>query len=99
MSKILELLGLLPKVVQIGIVGILVGGVGFAAHEQRYMTVAQFTKSYVLDLRSSIREIQRDLANPELNPEVRSILTEQLALLVDELCYELPSDPYCNQPK
>lgn len=99
MSKILELLGLLPKAMQIALAGILIGGVGFAAHEQRYMTVDQFTKSYVLDLRSAIREIQKDLANPDLNPEVREILTEQMALLVDELCYELPSDPYCVRPK
>lgn len=99
MSRFVDLITLLPRSMQVAIVGILLGGIVFAAHEQRYMTVGQFTRSYVLDLRTSIREIQKDLANPNLHPDVRVILVEQLALLIDELCYEMPLDPYCERPK
>jgi hypothetical protein len=98
MAKFLELLGLMPKSVQIAIAGILIGGAAFAAHEMRYMTVGQFTKSYVLDIKSEIRQIQKDLSDEELDARVRDMLEEQLAFLLDDLCYETPDDPYCEVP-
>ena len=97
MTKFIELIGLLPKYAQVLIVGLLVGGVGFAAHEERYMTVGQFTKSYVLDLKRSIREIESDLRDQSLDDRTRKILQEQLELLLDDLCYELPNDPSCKR--
>lgn len=96
MNKVLALLGLMPKSVQILIAGLLFGGIAFAAHEQRYMTVGQFTKSYVLALKAEIRNIKKDLADQLLDDRVREILVEQLALMIDDLCYEMPSDVYCK---
>ncbi len=91
----LELLKLIPRPIQLTLVGILIGGVAFAGHEARYMTVSQYTKSYVLDLKSEIREIRKDLANPDLPLEVREILQDALEAMLDDLCYEVPADPYC----
>jgi hypothetical protein len=96
MNKILEILGLLPKAVQVAIAGMLFGGIAFAAHEQRYMTVGQYTKSYVLDLKREIRNIEKDLADSDLPARVRDVLKEQLDQMIDELCYEIPDDPYCR---
>jgi len=96
MAKLLELLSLMPRAVQIAIAGILIGGVAFAAHETRYMTVSQFTKSYVLDLKSEIRAIRRDLSDPDIDERTKQFLREQLDQMLDELCYEAPSDPYCQ---
>jgi len=92
----LELLKLIPRPVQLTLAGILIGGLAFAGHESRYMTVSEFTKSYVLDLKSEIREMRKDLATPNLAPEVRAILEEALESMLDELCYEMPDDTYCR---
>ena len=92
----LELLKLIPRPIQLTLAGILIGGFAFAGHESRYMTVSDYTKSYVLDLKSEIRETRKDLANPDLAPEVREILKEALEALLDELCYEVPNDAYCK---
>lgn len=96
MNKVLELLGMMPRPVQIAIAGLLFGGIAFAAHEQRYMTVDQFTKSYVLALKSEIRNIKIDLADANLDARVRAVLVEQLAAMLDDLCYEMPEDVYCR---
>jgi hypothetical protein len=95
-NKILDLLGLMPRPVQIAIAALLIGGIAVAAHEQRYMTVDQFTKSYVLDLKAEIRNTKKDLADPELDSRVREIFVEQLNAMLDELCYEMPEDAYCK---
>ena len=72
-------------------------GVGGAwAHEARYMTVSQYTKSYVLDLKSEIRQLQKDLQRENISDEVKELLREQLDEMLDELCYESPDDPYCK---
>jgi len=92
----LDILKLIPKPIQLTIAGILLGGMAFAGHETRYMTVGDYTKSYVLDLKSEIREIRKDLATPELPQEVKDILLESLEALLDDLCYEVPDDPYCK---
>ncbi len=97
MTKLLELLNLIPRAVQIAVAGILIGGLAFAGHEMRYMTVGQFTKSYVLDLKSEIRAIQRELNDPDIDVRTKAILREQLDQMLDELCYEAPNDPYCKQ--
>lgn len=97
MSKLLELLNLMPRAVQIAIAGMLIGGLAFAGHEVRYMTVSQFTKSYVLDLKSEIRAVQRELTDPDLDVRIAQILREQLDQMLDELCYETPNDPYCKR--
>jgi len=96
MTKLLELLNLMPRAVQIAVAGILLGGLAFAGHEVRYMTVGQFTKSYVLDLKSEIRALQRELSNPDIDARTKQILREQLDQMTDELCYEVPDDPYCK---
>ena len=96
LSKLTELLGLMPRPIQIALAGILLGGIAFAGHEVRYMTVSQFTKSYVLDLRSEIRALARELTNPDIDSRTRRILQEQLDQMIDELCYEVPDDPYCK---
>jgi len=92
----LELLKLIPKPIQLTIAGILIGGLAFAGHETRYMTVSDYTKSYILDLKGEIRETRKDLANPDLPAEVREILEEALESMLDELCYEVPDDRYCE---
>jgi len=96
MKALLDFLRLVPVPVQIAIAGIVLGGAAFAGHEVRYMTVSDFTKSYVLDLKREIRELQKELADPDLLPRVREMLIEQLDDMVDELCYEVPDDPYCK---
>ncbi len=96
MSRLLELLNLMPKAVQIAIAGMLIGGLAFAGHEVRYMTVGQFTKSYVLDLKSEIRAVRRDLNDPDLDERTKRFLREILDQMLDELCYEAPNDLYCQ---
>lgn len=96
MKAFVELINMMPRAVQLTIAGILFGGLAFAGHEIRYMTVADFTKSYVLDLKGAIRETRKDLRDPELPDQVREILIENLAAMIDELCYELPSDRECK---
>ena len=59
------------------------------------MTVGQYTKSYVLDLKREIRNIRKDLGR-DIDPEIRQMLEDQLAEMIDELCYEMPDDPYCD---
>ncbi len=89
------LLGTIPKPVAISIACIVIGGAGTFAHEVRYMTVADFTKSYILDLKREIRENRNDLADTN-DPAARRIIQEIIDMLVDELCFEVPNDPYCK---
>lgn len=96
MTKIIDLLNMMPKAIRLTLIGMLFGGLAFAGHEVRYMTVAQYTKSYILDLKAEIRETRRDLRSQDLPARVREILTENLAALIDELCYELPNDRECK---
>jgi hypothetical protein len=96
MGSILDFLKMLPASVRWGaIVGLLVVGIAYG-HEVRYMTVGQFTKSYVLDLKSLIREFRNDLKDPTLTPREREDIEEDIAALLDELCYEMPNDPECK---
>lgn len=97
MNKILDLLALLPKSVQILVAGLLIGGIAFAAHEERYMTIGDYTKSYVLNLKAEIRAIRKDLKDSSLSSGEKERLQEQLQQLLDELCYESPKDTYCKQ--
>jgi len=64
--------------------------------EIRYMTVADFTKSYVLDLKSEIRELKDDLKKADSDGERRQI-QKDIDALIDELCEERPNDPLCSQ--
>lgn len=97
MKALIDFLKLLPASVQVAIVCLILGGGFVLAAESRYMTVDQFTKSYVLDLKSLIREYHKDLQNPDLTDRERVWIEEQIQLLIDELCYELPDDPYCDK--
>ncbi len=97
MSAFIEILALIPKGVQIVIASGVLGGAGFYVHEVRYMTVSDYTKGYVLDLKSEIRQILQDVNREDLDPQVREILQEQLDELLAELCYERPDDPYCEE--
>ena len=92
----MKLLEMIPEGMRIPIACLLLGGMGVAFAESRYMTVDQFTRSYVLDLKSEIRSIERELRRPELDDEYRMMLLEQLEALIAELCYEMPEDPYCR---
>ena len=96
MIKLFELLNLMPRAMQIAIAGIVIGIGAVYAHEIRYMTVGQFTKSYLLDLKAEIRETKKDLMNPDLPARVREMLQENLEAMLDDLCYELPNDAYCR---
>jgi hypothetical protein len=93
---IIDLLKQLPTAVQICAVSVLLGGAVVYAAESRYMTVGQYTKSYVLDLKAEIRAIRNELERDEADPGTEELLEEQLEALLDELCYEVPNDPYCR---
>jgi hypothetical protein len=82
---------------QIAIVCLIIGGVAFAGLETRYMTVSDFTKSYVLDLKKIIREIEYDLRDLDLTERERRDLEMELEELIDELCYEKPEDRLCEE--
>ena len=94
--SMMEMLGLIPESVRIPILFVALGAGGTFAAESRYMTVADYTKSYVLNLKSEIREIQKELTDPDIDPEHAEKLLEQLEALIDELCYERPDDAYCH---
>lgn len=68
--------------------------VGYA--EIRFMTVADFTKSYVLDLKQAIRAARDDLKEAETERE-RRLIQEDIESLLDELCEERPDDPWCKE--
>ena len=96
MKVIIDFLKLIPVPIQIALASMIIGGTAFAGLETRYMTVSDFTKSYVLDLKSAIREIIRELENPDLTERERTWLEQELETLLDELCYEKPDDPLCD---
>jgi len=96
MQWMIELLAVIPKSVQIVVASILLGAGAVSGLETRYMTVSDFTKSYVLDLKAAIRDLRNDLQVAQSDRE-RAWLREQIELLLDELCYEMPSDPYCDK--
>ena len=97
MGNFLKLLDSMPKSVQM-VLAALALGVGVAyAHESRYMTVSDFTKGYVLELKKAIREMEGILRTPTLSPTEREIYNEELEELIAELCYEIPNDNrYCS---
>jgi hypothetical protein len=97
MKLLLDLIKLIPGQVQIAIVCLIIGGVAFAGLETRYMTVSDFTKSYVLDLKKIIREIEYDLRDLDLTERERRDLEMELEELIDELCYEKPEDRLCEE--
>ena len=94
MLDLTNLLNFVPKPVALVIVSVVGGGLAVAGMETRYMTVADFTKSYVLDLKSEIRELHRDLERAETDRE-RQQIREDIESLIDELCYEKPDDRMC----
>ena len=96
MNAILNFIKLVPAPVQIAVASMVIGGAAFAGLETRYMTVSDFTKSYVLDLKKLIREIERDLEELTLTERERRIMEMELEELIDELCYEKPSDRICQ---
>ena len=97
MKVLLDLIKLIPLNMQIGIACLVIGGLAFAGLETRYMTVADYTKSYVLDLKKAIREIEYTLRIEELTERERHRLEVELQELIDELCYEKPDDKiYCD---
>lgn len=95
MFDLSSVLTVLPKSVSIPLVFAMAGGFGFWAHEVRYMTVADFTKSYILDLKREIRENRNDLA-VTTDTRARAIIIENIEALLDELCLEMPTDTYCK---
>ncbi len=96
MNALLQLFSVIPTSVQVVIASVAIGGAGVYAHEARYMTVSDYTKSYVLDLKREIRSIQNELNEAGIDPGLYRMLSEQLEELLDELCYERPDDPYCE---
>ncbi len=97
MTWLVDILKLCPTWAQIAVIALVVGVGGAWAHEARYMTVDQYTKSYVLDLKSEIRQIEKDLGRESISEDAKEILREQLEFMLDELCYEVPDDPYCKR--
>lgn len=95
MFDVTALVRLIPKPLQVPLLVFVLGGAGVFAHETRYMTVADFTKSYILDLKREIRENRNDLANVT-EPAARALIIENIERLLDELCLEVPADPYCE---
>ena len=97
MKIVLDFIKLIPKELQIGIACLVIGGVAFAGLETRYMTVSDYTKSYVLDLKKAIREVEYILREEELTERERHNYEMELQELIDELCYERPNDKvYCD---
>lgn len=86
----------MPKSVQIVILSAVLGVSLAWAHEQRYMTVSDYMKSYTLELKSEIRQIRKDLGRDSISADVKELLREQLEVMLDELCYESPDDVYCK---
>lgn len=86
-----HILNAVPKPVQM----MVFGGLLVAYGEARFMTVDDFTKSYVLDLKREIRELRKDLKEAQTDRE-RDNIRDQIEVLLDDLCYELPNDPYCK---
>ena len=95
MQGLIDLIKLVPIPVQIAVAGMLLGGAAFAGLETRYVNASQFEKSYILNLKSAIREIMRELDESELSDRERTWLEEELEALIDELCYETPDDRLC----
>jgi hypothetical protein len=96
MKWLTDILNMLPPSVRWGaLAGVLILGIAYG-HETRYMTVGQYTKSYVLDLKAEIRAIRNELERDDVDPVTEELLEEQLEALLDELCYEVPNDPYCR---
>lgn len=96
MKIILDVIKLIPVPVQIAIAGIVIGAATVYGAESRYMTVSDFTKSYVLDLKKMIREIRKDLKDETLTDREREHLQAEIEELMDELCYEKPDDLWCK---
>lgn len=96
MATLLKLIEMIPQAIRLPIVFLMLGGAATLGAEARYMTVSDFTKSYVLDLKSEIRQLRQQIADPATSADVRALLREQLEALLDELCYEIPDDPYCK---
>ena len=97
MKFLVDFIQLIPKELQIGIACLVIGGFAFAGMESRYMTVSDFTKSYVLDLKKLIRELKEDLKDPTLTARERHHLEMEIEELMDELCYEKPNDLWCKE--
>ena len=97
MQALLDVLKLIPVSVQIAVASMVIGGAAFAGLEVRYMTVSDFTKSYVLDLKREIREIWAELEREDLTERERQWLQDELESLLDELCYETPGDRLCQE--
>jgi hypothetical protein len=97
MKGILDFIKLLPTPIQMVLAALLLGVTLAYAHESRYMTVSDFTKSYVLDLKVLIRDLSKDLADPELTEREREWIEEEIESLTDELCYEMPDDRLCKE--
>ena len=94
--NLIDLLKLIPAQVQILVVGVVLGGAAFAGAESRYLTVSQFEKSYILDLKAEIRDLRRELRDDTLTEREIEMLEDYLQELIAELCYEQPDDAECN---
>lgn len=94
---LLDCLKLIPVPVQIAVASMVIGGVAFAGLETRYMTVSDFTKSYILDLKKLIRDLEQDLEDENLTDRERDWIEEELESLIDELCFENPNDRTCRR--
>jgi len=97
MKGLFDFVKLLPTPVQITVAAVILGMSVTWAMESRYMTVSDFTRSYVLDLKSLIRDLHNDLKDEELTDREREWIEEEILSLTDELCYEMPDDRLCKE--
>lgn len=96
MSTVEGILGFMPKSVRLMAIGAIAALAAGAAAESRYMKISDFTKSYILDLRSDIRAIKKDIEATQ-DDAARKVLEEQLERMLDDLCLETRGDdPYCE---
>lgn len=97
MKGLFDFIKLLPTPIQITVAAVILGMSVTWAMESRYMTVSDFTKSYVLDLKSLLRDLNKDLQDEELTDREREWIEEEIESLTDELCYEMPEDRLCKE--
>ena len=96
MNGFIDFLKLIPPQVQVVVASVVLGAAVVYAAESRYVSMDQFQKAYILDVKRMIRELQQLLREDELTERERHEIELEIEFLIDELCYELPEDRMCH---